>query len=185
MNTDKKTKKLKTRKTSKSVKTSKSDKSGKIDSSSSVNTDVDQSSSVNVNTQMTGTEIILNDDTMDMMEGMVDKLEETNNMAEKVRLHSEISTMTGSIKFIIDGLIKDVDDHKIMADSSSIFADDLDPNGQFDVLDKINNLETELENMDEIDDLQKKALIYTQLQRKCHVLKKAADNGDLVIRKCN
>jgi hypothetical protein len=46
-------------------------------------------------------------------------------------------------------------------------------------------LETELENMDEIDDLQKKALIYTQLQHKCQVLKKAADNGDLVIRKCN
>jgi hypothetical protein len=182
-NTDKKTKKLKS---SKTRKISKSGKSSDVDT-----TKVDQSSHVDTNTtsnqnmKMTGTEIILNDDTMDMMEGMVDKLEETNNMAEKVRLHSEISTMTGSIKLIIDKLIKDVDDHKIMADPSSIFADDLDPNGQFDVLDKINNLETELENMDEIDDLQKKALIYTQLQQKCQVFKKAADNGDLVIRKCN
>ena len=125
------------------------------------------------------------EDTMDMMEGMVDKLEETDNMAEKIRLHSEISKMTKSIKNLIDNLIKDVDEQKIVADSSTIFADDLDPNGQYDVLDNINNLDTELENMDKIDDLRQKVDIYIQLQKKCHVLKQSADNGDLVIRKCN
>jgi hypothetical protein len=147
-----------------------------IDNTSSSNTTVDNTSS---------NKIILNDDTMDGLEGMVDKLEETNNMAEKVRLHSEISNMTKSIKFLIDTLIKDVDDQKIMADPETIFADDLDPNAKFDVLGEINNLETELENMEEIDNLRQKVDIYIQLQKKCQVLKKAADEGELVIRKCN
>lgn len=130
-------------------------------------------------------EVILNEDTLDMLEGMTERLEETTDMAEKVRLHSEISQMTKNIKGLIDGLIKDVDDQKILADPSTIFVDEISPDEHFDVMGEITHLESELDEMDGTDDLKKKAAIYAKLQRKCQVLKNAADEGELIIRKCN
>jgi hypothetical protein len=130
-------------------------------------------------------ELVLNEDTLDLLEGMTDRLEETTDMAEKVKLHSEISQMTTNIKRLIDNLVQDVDDSKIIVDPSSVYPEDLAPNEKFDVMNGIHDLENELGTMSETDDLKKRVDIYAQLQRKCQILKAAADNGELIIRKCN
>lgn len=133
------------------------------------------------------TDIVLNDDLLDMLEGMTDKLEETSNMAEKIKLHSEIQNSTSRIKALIDMLIDDVDNIKIREDPANIYADDfIDTDSErFDILTSVHNLETDLSKINKTDDLIKQVEIYKNLQRKCEVLKNAANNGDLIIKKCN
>ena len=130
-------------------------------------------------------DLILNEDILDLLEGMTEKLEQTTDMAEKIKLHTEIKETTLHIKNLIDALIQDVDSSKIMVDPASVYPDELDPTGDFDVMSEIHSLETDLEQMDDTDDLRKKISIYANLQRKCEVLKRAADQGELIIRKCN
>jgi predicted transcriptional regulator len=178
--------KSKTGKTSKTNKASKNTKSTKVKKTTSSREieSIEQVDNIeNLNPNESG--LVLNEDTLDMLEGMTERLEETTDMAEKVKLHSDISEMTGNIKVLIDGLIKDVDDSKILADPATILPEDLSPGETFDVMKDIHDLETELDDMDTTDDLRVQAQIYAKLQRKCQILKQAADAGDLVIRKCN
>lgn len=135
--------------------------------------------------------LVLDEDLLDLLDGMTDKLEKTDDMAEKVKLHSEITDMTSKIKCQIDGLIRDLENSKIMVESSAVLADDLGEPGEdgfddFDTSDTVaavKVLEGELGQMNDTDNLLERMRILAQIQRKCKILKAAADDGELIIRK--
>jgi hypothetical protein len=180
-------KKVKTKSNSKSTarRGNKKTTSPKVDRDEEVPVTAPESEDQNIENQNFEDELILNEDTLDLLEGMTEKLEETTDMAEKVKLHAEISRMTADIKGLIHGLIQDVDAAKIMVEPAAVNPDELEPDGDFDVMIGIHSLESELGEMNETDDLRERVKIYTQMRQKCAVLKRAADNGDLIIRKCN
>jgi hypothetical protein len=177
----------KNNKTSASTNTDKTDKTDKTDIK--IKTEIVDGNNIEKikDSDLLRTDIVLNDDLLDMLEGMTDKLEETSNMAEKIKLHSEIQNSTSRIKALIDMLIDDVDNIKIREDPANIYADDfIDTDSErFDILTSVHNLETDLSKINKTDDLIKQVEIYKNLQRKCEVLKNAANNGDLIIKKCN
>jgi hypothetical protein len=171
----------------KSVKEVKSVKSVKADKDKMDKTNNTNNIEKKTDSSLLKADIVLNDDLLDMLEGMTDRLEESSNMAEKIKLHSEIKNSTSRIKNLIDMLIEDVDNVKILEDPANIYADDFieKDSERFDILSSVHNLETDLSKINKTDDLVKQVEIYKNLQRKCEILKNAANNGDLIIKKCN
>lgn len=128
-------------------------------------------------------EIIINDDLLDMIEGMTEKLETTTDLSEKIKLHATIQDLTNKIKDTIDELVKEIDTPNIMADPSTVNVDELAKD--FNIMDEISKLESDLETDIDTNDLALAVKVYTRILAKSQIIKKAADKGDLVIRKCN
>lgn len=130
-------------------------------------------------------DLVINEDLLDMIEGMTEKLETTSDLSEKIKLHATIQDLTNKIKDTIDELVKEIDSPNIMADPSTVSVDDLSNVKDFDIMDEISKLESDLETEIDTDDLALAVKVYSKMHSKCQILKKAADEGELVIRKCN
>lgn len=129
---------------------------------------------------------IINNDTMDELEEMADKLEQTTDIAEKVRLHSELKRTTQEIKTIIDGLIEDVNNSKFEnMEISSLPLDVIDPNEKFDLMEQLNFIENDMDDMDNEDNIITKIKIFSEIKRKCEMLKKMTNCGEMRTYYCN
>lgn len=125
----------------------------------------------------------ISDDTMDALEAEVDALNSTQNIGEKVRLHTKLKESIQALSKEIDDMVEIVD--KIDIDSvSADLKREMDRDDGTDIADDIVNLDKVFEKLQEEDVLQKKIEYMQKLTTMVQRCKARCDTSRLRIASC-
>ena len=128
----------------------------------------------------------LSDDTLDELEMEAEKFKETQNLGEKISIHSKLNETIKDLEKEIDDMINIIDKINIDAVNKEI-NDNIHESSGTTINDDIVSLEKMMENLNDEEVLQMKVFHYkriTDIVKKCKSICES-DSGTLNIAKCN
>lgn len=128
--------------------------------------------------------IPVSDDVMDYLESQVDQLKSTDNLGEKVSIHTKLLEYTKSLEKEIDEMIDMIE--KI--DYNDVYEDiknDINSQDTTDVSDDILNLEKIMSKLKEEDVMQIKLLYMKKILDRVRLCKAKCGEHKMTINKCN
>lgn len=126
----------------------------------------------------------VSDDTLDALEGEIDKLNDTSNLGEKVRLHTKLESQTKLLEDEIDLMIDMMDDLDFDKAYESIKTDK-NKTDTTDVTDDIVNLDKLMNSLKQEDVMQIKIMYVQKMLNHIARCRALCDQSKLIVSKCN
>ncbi|VBB17832.1 hypothetical protein YASMINEVIRUS_295 [Yasminevirus sp. GU-2018] len=128
--------------------------------------------------------IPVSDDTLDQLEGEIDRLNDTSNLSEKVKLHASLVSHTKQLEATIDSMVDMIDQVDIDAACEEI-KKNKNASESTDVSDNVANLDKLLSGMKNEEVMQIKILYMKKIIDTIARCREACEQNKLVISKCN